>query len=241
MRKHRLLVPLRLIPGEEISLDDKASHYLARVLRLAPGIEIELFNGDGNDYRCRLTHVGRDRVSAQVLERSANGAESPLRITLAQAMSRGERMDYCLQKATELGVAAFQLLLSDRVELKLTGARLERRMDHWRGVIESACEQCGRATVPGLAAPVSIDAWLQSPARRLVLDTLGGSFLAHQQPGENIEIAVGPEGGFTEQELERMQNAGASLVRMGPRILRTETAGPAAIAVLQCLAGDFAR
>jgi len=245
MRTHRLFAPVKLDVGEKTELGEKSARYLSRVLRLRAGTEIVLFNGDGDDYLCKLVRVGRERVAVRVLEHTPNSAESPLRITLVQAMSRGERMDYCLQKATELGVTAVQLLLSERVELKLAGDRLEKRMAHWRGVVESACEQSGRARVPDLRPPVDVAAWLAEPgpelvAQRLVLDAAADTTLRQMDLGQSIDLAIGPEGGFTDSELGLMTGSGVAAVRLGPRILRTETAGPAAVAVLQSMAGDLA-
>lgn len=239
MRTHRLFTSEPLTEGETVSLVGKPAHYLSRVLRLPEGTEIVLFNGDGNDYLCRLNDFGRGEVRAQVLERQQNRAQSPLDITLCQAVSRGERMDYTLQKTTELGVNAVQLLLSDRVEVKLDSRRLEKRLAHWRGVVESASEQCGRATVPELRAPIDLHTWLAGSGMRLVLDDGGAQALSAVELADRVEIAVGPEGGFSEAELGAMKASGVLPVRLGPRIMRTETAGPAAIAVLQAIAGDF--
>lgn len=239
MRTHRLYTPERLSVGAEIRLEGKAAHYLSRVLRLTRDDELILFNGDGHDYRGKLADFRRDFVVVHVSESLANDTASPLRITLVQAMSRGDRMDYTLQKATELGVWAVQLLESERVELKLSGARLEKRLEHWHGVIRAACEQSGRATMPELNPPVTLAGWTEGPGVKLVLDAGGEQSLGDLKHGEEISIAVGPEGGFSEPELELMSRRDVLAVRMGPRILRTETAGPAAIAVLQSLAGDF--
>lgn len=239
MRDHRLFTREPLAAGARITLGEKPAHYLCRVLRLAEGAELVLFNGDGYDYRCRLESAGRGGVRVEVLQRRPNAAESPLRITLSQALSRGERMDYCLQKATELGVASVQLLLSERVELKLAGDRLEKRLAHWRGVMESASEQCGRATVPDLAAPIDLHSWIALGGKKLFLDADVGLPLREADLGDQVDIAVGPEGGFSEAELDAMKRGGVIAVRLGPRILRTETAGPAAIAVLQSIGGDL--
>ena len=241
MRTHRIFTPESLAPGTEVTLGEGTAHYLSRVLRLAQGTEVVLFNGDGHDYRCRLEAFDRGKVTARVLERRENHADSPLRITLWQAVSRGERMDYCLQKATELGVAAVQLLLSERVEVRLDGKRLEKRLAHWRGVMQSASEQCGRATVPELRAPVSLDGWLAAEGLRIALDAGAGQALAGLAVDQaaGIGIGIGPEGGFSEAELKRMEQAGVVAASLGPRVLRTETAGPAAIAVLQARYGDF--
>lgn len=239
MRTHRLFTPESLHVGTDVVLDKKAAHYLSRVLRLAESSEVILFNGNGNDYRCMLSRFGRDCAHARVLESISGQSESPLRITLTQAISRGDRMHYCLQKATELGVAAIQLLLSERVEVKLSGDRVEKRLAHWRGVIQSASEQCGRATVPELRAPVALHQWLEIPGRRLVLDARAEETLGNTELGDSVDLAVGPEGGFSKEEIDSMKRSGARAVRLGPRILRTETAGPAAIAVLQAKVGDF--
>ena len=240
MRTSRFFINEPLTAGSEVALDEKQAHYVSKVLRLARGSEIVLFNGDGHDYRCRLEIVSRGSTRALVMEPMVNATESPLRVTLSQALCRGERMDYCLQKSTELGVACVQLLYSERVELRLEGDRLERRLEHWRGVIQSASEQCGRATVPELRPPISLDGWAALPGPRLVLDAGAGSSLAPIARRDEVDFAVGPEGGFSQAELERLGRAGVIAVRLGPRVLRTETAGPAAIAVLQALAGDLA-
>lgn len=239
MKTNRVFIAAALEVGREVTLAAKQAHYLSRVLRLKEGSEVILFNGDGLDYRCRLDGYARESARAKVLERLPNGAESPLRITLSQALSRGERMDYCLQKSTELGVACVQLLVSERVELKLSGSRLSSRLQHWRAVLESASEQCGRATVPELRPPIGLEEWAALPGRKLLLDADARTSLRETELGDRIDIAIGPEGGFGETELEMARQSGVRAVRLGPRILRTETAGPAAIAVLQSLAGDL--
>lgn len=226
--------------GETVSLEGPAAHYLSRVLRLTEGAEVVLFNGDGHDYPARLEQFSKKQVLARVLDRRPNACTSPLKITLSQALSRGERMDYSLQKATELGVHAVQLLTSERVELRLKGDRLEKRMAHWRGVLIAASEQCGRATVPELRTPIGLDAFSQGDGNRLVLDASAQTPLSGFSPGGEVDLAVGPEGGFSAAEIEAVTRQGVMAVSLGPRILRTETAGPAAIAVLQSISGDFA-
>lgn len=239
MRIPRLFIPDRLDPGGRLSLAGESAHYLLRVLRLGPGAEVVLFNGDGHDFGCRLVEAGRESALLEVIERRRNTAESPLRITLSQALSRGERMDYCLQKATELGVAAVQILQCERVEVRLDGASLEKRLDHWRKVMRSASEQCGRATVPTLRAPMPLSEWARTEGLKLVLDADAGLPMTGVGLGTAVDIAVGPEGGFSETEIASMTEQGVRVVSLGPRVLRTETAGPAAIAVLQSMAGDF--
>jgi 16S rRNA (uracil1498-N3)-methyltransferase len=211
---------------------------------------VVLFNGDGHDYVAEVLRPARRQMALRVDSRLPGLPEPPVAITVVQALSRGERMDQTLQKCTELGAAAFQLLLCERVEVRLGEDRLGQRMEHWRGVIVAACEQCGRARVPELFEPLSCAAWLQRATRatRLVLDPQAADPLARfvVDPGSAatvelaVELAVGPEGGFSELELAQMQAHGVREVRLGPRILRTETAAPAALAVLQSLVGDLA-
>ena len=246
VRVHRVYTPQVLEPGREIQLEEQASHYLGRVLRVAAGQGLVLFNGDGHEYSGEVLRPARAGMSLRIEARLPGLPESPLPITVVQAMSRGERMAETLQKCTELGVAGFQLLDTERVEVRLRGDKLAKRMAHWHGVIVSACEQCGRSRVPELAPPVLLDEWLSADtdAGRLVLDPGADRSLA-QQAGDAgtlfpVQLAVGPEGGFSDGELARMRVAGVMGVRLGPRILRTETAAPAAVAVLQALRGDLA-
>lgn len=240
MRVPRLYTEQELAPGQPATLPERTAHYLQRVLRLRPGQQLVLFNGDGFDYpgvvldaRCREVEVG---------ERRAAVPESPLNLVLAQGVARGDRMDHSLQKGTELGAVAFQPLFTERTGVRLDGKRLAARMQHWRGVIVAACEQCGRARLPGLAEPLHLDAWLQeaTPGPRLVLDpgaseSLAGVILPHAAAC----VVVGPEGGFSETEMAAFARSGARPVRLGRRTLRTETAGPAALAVLQAMHGDL--
>jgi len=243
MRISRVYTDQPLSAGKRVQLDERTGHYLARVLKLRKGDPLVLFNGDGADYAGELVSMERRGVCVAINTRLPAVAESPLSVTLVQAISRGERMDQTLQKATELGATGIQPLVTARVEVRLEGARLDKRMAHWRGVLASACEQCGRATIPTLHEPVDLSSWLGEPGAsvRLVLEPgadrdLSGLSLA---AGQAIELVIGPEGGFTDQELEHMATSGVLAVRLGPRILRTETAGPAALTVLQALAGDF--
>jgi 16S rRNA (uracil1498-N3)-methyltransferase len=242
MRIARLFTEQPLDPGVRVRLEAAAGHYLARVLRLRAGDRVVLFNGDGSDYAGSIVKTGRDAFQVEVESRLPAAPESRLRITLVQAISRGERMDQTLQKATELGVAAFQPVFTERVEVRLDERRLARKQQHWLGVIRAACEQCGRATVPELRTAAPLTSWLAAgpPPRRLVLAAGSDMALSCQDIRESeVELLVGPEGGLTEKELELAVAAGARPVSLGPRVLRTETAGPAAVAVLQAIGGDF--
>ncbi len=243
MRLHRIHTEQELEPEKEIRLENGRAHYLGRVLRVAAGQMIVLFNGDGCDYAAEVLSADRNAVRIAVQSRLPARRESPLSVTVVQAVSRGERMDQTLQKCTELGATAFRLLLSERVEVRLDRKRLAKRMDHWRSVIVAACEQSGRARIPTLYPPRDPGDWLgdaaSTGAKRLVLDPEAGQRLAAVPAATAFELAVGPEGGFSESELEHMRAAGVQGVTLGPRILRTETAAPAALSVLQALHGDF--
>lgn len=241
MRIHRIHTPLALEPGEEITLTGKPAHYLGRVLRVVPGQTIVLFNGDGRDHACEICRPGKNSLTLEVLSRLPAKPESPLHITVVQAVSRGERMDQTLQKCTELGVMAFQPLWSERVEVRLKGEKLEKRRSHWQGVVVSACEQSGRAVIPPVLQPSGLVDWVASPASgsRWVLVPGASDSLVTMKSGHSIELVIGPEGGFSDAELDMMKSKGIKPVSLGPRILRTETAAPAAVAVLQALKGDF--
>ena len=241
MRTHRVYTDLALAPGETISLEGKPAHYLGRVLRVATGQTVVLFNGDGRDYVCEVVSADRNAVNLGVMTRLPARPESPLHITVVQAVSRGERMDQTLQKCTELGAAAFQPVWSERVEVRLKGAKLEKRQQHWEGVVISACEQSGRGVVPKVKPALPLTDWLLTPSTgvRLVLAPGAERGLEAVPSGKPIELAVGPEGGFSDAEIDLLVAKGAQAVSLGPRILRTETAAPAAVAILQALGGDL--
>ena len=242
MRQSRIYTPQRLAKGETVTLEGPASHYLTRVLRVADGDPVTLFNGDGRNYDAEVCAVRRHVVEVSVHGARDAGGESPMRITLVQAISRGERMDYSIQKATELGVYEIQPLTSRRVEVRLDEKRLAKRMAHWRGVAISACEQSGRARVPEIRTPVSLAQWISSngDSTRLVLSPCANTRLSSLSISDGtVSILTGPEGGFSDKEMNDLRAGGITPVSMGPRVLRTETAGPAAIAVLQAIAGDM--
>ena len=208
---------------------------------MEPGQSIVLFNGDGRDYLSEVLQVGKKDLQLVVRSRLPAICESSLSVTVVQAISRGERMDQTLQKCTELGASAFQPLFSERVEVRLRGDKLEKRLEHWRSVVISACEQSGRAVVPTVNAPMGLLEWVQaeSGCSRLVLAPGADSPLSRVVLPQAVELAVGPEGGFSDAEMAHMIAGGVVEAGLGPRILRTETAAPAALAVLQAMKGDF--
>ncbi|RDZ26930.1 16S rRNA (uracil(1498)-N(3))-methyltransferase [Lysobacter silvisoli] len=245
MRLTRVYVDQALRAGAEVVLPESAAAHLSRVLRLGVGDACVLFNGDGHDYVARIAAAGKRELRVAVGEASAVERESPLRLVLLQGVARGEKMDLILQKATELGVAAVYPLWSQRSEVKLDEARAGKRLAHWRSVVASACEQSGRARVPEVAAPLALAAALAAlPAGglRLILDPEGELAYAtlSPQPDAAIYLAIGPEGGWSPLDREQLRAAGFAGLRLGPRILRTETAGLAAIAALQAKFGDLA-
>ena len=243
MRTIRSPIDQPLAVGQRVTLPEEASIHLLRVLRLAPGDEVVLFNGDGFDYTARLLTAAKRGAEADVLSRREVSNESPLRITLAQGIARGEKMDLVLQKGTELGVAAFAPIVTERTEVKLDAERAGKRIAHWRGVLGAACAQSGRARLPELTEPVALATYAAAETAdlRLVLDPQGQHHLRDLplKLGQSVALAVGPEGGLSERDLATLRVAGFVGLRLGPRILRTETAGLAAIAALQTLYGDL--
>lgn len=245
MRTIRIYVDQPLKTGIEISLPQQAAAHVTRVLRLRTGDPLVLFNGDGADYACELIESGAREARVRVRAEQAAAGESPLRITLAQALARGEKMDWIVQKATELGVAAIVPLITEHSEVKLDSARADKRVAHWRGVAIAACEQSGRGRIPAIHAPDTLPAWLRSldPQKHETRLTLLPDGELRPRELRRIEdevlLAAGPEGGFGESDIAALQNAGFRALTLGPRILRTETAGVAAIAALQALHGDF--
>lgn len=242
MRQSRIYTPQTLNCADRIELEGPASHYLSRVLRLSEGHMVTMFNGDGFDYPGEICGVKGQRVQVNLGMGCLVENESPLKITLVQAISRGERMDYSLQKATELGVFCIQPVTSRRVEVRLDEKRQARRLLHWQGVVISACEQSGRAVVPEVKTPISLDAWVAAKdgSPRLALDPDAAPRLsAFRTHKDAISILVGPEGGFSVEELQNLYTNGVSGVSLGARVLRTDSAGPAAIAILQAGIGDM--
>ena len=242
MRLTRLHVDRAMAIDDRIALPESAVGHLVRVLRAGIGDGCVLFNGDGHDYDARITAIGKRSVEVEILAARTIDNESPLRITLLQGIARGEKMDWILQKATELGVAAVLPVGSERSEVRLDAARADKRLAHWRSVVVSACEQSGRARVPEVAGPQPLATALAAlaPVPRYLLDPLATEVVA-TLPATLREcvLAVGPEGGWSPRDRGQLLAAGFLGLRLGPRILRTETAGIAAIAALQSRAGDL--
>ena len=243
MRLTRVFVDAALSPGASVTLDGPAAAHLRRVLRLEAGDAVTLFNGDGSDYSATIAALGRGTLEATVGARAAARAESPLAVTLLQGIARTERMDLVVQKATELGVAAILPVAAARSVVKLDARTRERKLEHWRGIAIAACEQCGRARVPAIGVPRPLPEALAAEASagvRLIMAPGAAVTLADAARGATaVELLVGPEGGLEDAETVAAQAAGFRACSLGPRVLRSETAAIAAIAVLQSVAGDF--
>lgn len=243
MRTIRIHVDLPLAIGTELALPVQAGEHVTRVLRQVAGDRLNLFNGDGCDYTAHIISAGKREVMVRIESSLPLSNESPLKLTLAQGIARSEKMDFIVQKATELGVTCIVPLLTERSEVKLDASRAEKRLAHWRAVAASACEQCGRATLPQINPAVPLAAWLsdldQDGALRLaLLPEARQSARELQFSGADGLLVVGPEGGLGERDIATLSAAGFAGLRLGPRILRTETAGLAALAALQALHGD---
>jgi 16S rRNA (uracil1498-N3)-methyltransferase len=241
MRDIRLFTPQTLTLGETTELDSNASKHASQVLRLKPGHTLTLFNGNGKNYQAQLLESGK-KARVSILKEELNNAESNLHLKLTQGISRGDKMDFTLQKAVELGVTEIQAVFTQHSTVSLSGSRLTKKVAHWQGVIQSACEQSGRSLIPELHPPLQLSQYLATPckAQRLMLDPQAQtSFKQLSLSQADCELLIGPEGGFNQAELQMAQKAGFSTLSLGPRVLRTETAGLAAIAILQSTFGDL--
>jgi len=244
MRVSRVHVPDLLIPGSRHTIKGDAANHIARVLRLTLGDPLTLFDGRGGEHAARIEGLRQGAVVVAVGELSAADRESPLSLTLAQGVSRGERMDWVVQKATELGVSRVVPLLTGRSVVRLDAKQSERKLRHWQGIAVGACEQSGRNRIPDIAAPLGLHDFLRGSnderATRLLLSPSGAlGFGELQSLDGGVIVLIGPEGGLAESEQHAALDAGFVAVRLGPRILRTETAAIAALTLLQHRFGDL--
>lgn len=222
-------------------LDDKTSGHIARVLRMQVGDGLTLFDGSGGEYVAKILEIRKKTVVVQVEEQLPHECESPLSVHLGIGMSRGDRMDFVIQKATELGVNEITPLVTERCGLKLKGDRQDKKVQHWQGVAVSACEQCGRNRVPKVHDPMDLDSWLTltDAQLKLVLHHRASALPCGEKP-TSLALLVGPEGGLSAAEIGRAQAADYTALTLGPRVLRTETAPLAALAIVQSVWGDMA-
>lgn len=242
MRVPRVFCDVPLAVGEPVSLNEAQSHYLSKVLRLEAGRPLKLFNGDGREYQATVVQVGKRSVEVQIGDAEHIVKESPLHTHLAVGISRGERMDLVLQKATELGVSRITPLFTERTEVRLQGERLQKKMEHWRQITISACEQCQRNVLPELAEAQDLEVFLREPNRdlKLVLHHRSETTLKQYAPQTGVTLLIGPEGGLSDSEIQlAIEHFQYAPLTLGPRVLRTETAPLAALTAVQLLWGDL--
>lgn len=243
MRIPRLYTPQAFIQGDELAITGQTVHHVAHVLRIRSGTAVQVFDGKGCEHRAIIKTIKHSEIILEIAEAIAALQESSLDITLLQGIARNDRMDLILQKAVELGVKTIQPLWTQRSQGHLKGSRLEKRCNHWLGIIISACEQCGRATLPHLGAAVDYTDWMHaknSGGLRFMLQPDGTTGLGALEPSDDkIYVLVGPEGGLNTAEQMLARSAGFLGIHLGRRILRTETAALAILAGMQALWGDF--
>jgi 16S rRNA (uracil1498-N3)-methyltransferase len=243
MRVPRIYLPQPLNPGNAIELDNNALRHVVQVLRLKAGHPLILFNGDGGEFEAQLVKVEKRQAIVQIGRFHDVSRESSLITHLGLGISKGERMDFALQKAVELGVSEITPLFTEHCVVQLTGSRVVKKQEHWQAVMISACEQSGRNTIPVLNATATFTDWLstiQTPTR-LILDPQANTGLSTiTLPKPEVALTVGPEGGFSEAEIKQARRAEFIGVSLGPRVLRTESAAVASLTAVQCLWGDLA-
>jgi len=239
----RLFVSDNLNASQQLRLRGEQARYIGRALRLRVGDSVSVFNGDDGEFSASVVTIERDSVTIQIESPIDTATESNLKLHLVQGISRGERMDFVVQKATELGVKRISPVLTEYGVVKLDGARAAKRRDHWQAVAESACEQSGRTRPPLIDAPMDLNAWFGARAKEPDTDLIlrpGATMalVAIESPKTKVCLLIGPEGGFSDKEYEDADVSGFAAVSLGPRILRTETAALAALTVAQSLWGD---
>jgi len=247
MRVSRLYTPASLATGKTVELDDDNGHYVRTVLRLKKDDEVILFNGHGGEYLCTIMEVSRKTVLIHVGQWHDRSVESPLQVTLGLGISRGDRMDLSVQKAVELGVNRITPLLTERCLVQFKGEKKPQRLLHWQKIVQHAAEQSGRTALPDLLEIEQLQNWVdKQQGLKVFLDPYAETTLADLKPEPltgsiNVTLLTGPEGGFSDQERDIAKASGFIPVRLGSRILRTETASLAALAAVQMLWGDFGK
>ena len=240
MRIPRIYLPIPLNPESTVELDEQSAHHVRTVLRLKPGDSVVLFNGQGFEYSAVLTSISKSLVALEVGEIRECATESPLSIHFGLAISRGERMDYAIQKAVELGVSRIYPLLMDRCVVRVDPRKADQKQSHWQRVAIHASEQSGRARVPEISLPSTLPNWLgESQDLKILLDPMASVSIPSLAASKTIYLLSGPEGGLSDMERDLALESGFIGVKMGPRILRTETAPLTAIALIQGFWGDL--
>ena len=240
----RLFIRSELQTGQALELDKEQAHYLGRALRLRPGDALIIFSAESGEFAAAVTTIGKSNAELMVGVAIPTNTESPLKVHLVQGVSRGERMDVVVQKATELGVKRISPVLTEYGVVKLEGSRASRRREHWQKIAESACEQCGRTRPPLIDEPLPLKTWFGSKTSETDVDLIlkpnaATSMASLKAPTTKVCLLIGPEGGFSDNEYEDAEISGFKAVSLGPRVLRTETAAIAAITVAESLWGDL--
>ncbi|MGS0825107.1 16S rRNA (uracil(1498)-N(3))-methyltransferase [Shewanella sp. 0m-8] len=242
MRVPRIYQESSLVIGQAVALDDEAAGHVGRVLRMSVGEQVSLFNGDGNDYLAEIISASKKNVEVKVLSCEANNSESPLHLHLGQVISRGDRMDFTIQKSVELGVNTITPLFSERCGVKLSGERLDKKIQQWQKIVVSACEQSGRSVVPVIRPAMQLSDWCAEPSDAVKLNLhprashgVNGLSL----PNNRVRLVIGPEGGLSAPEIAMTEEHQFTDVLLGPRVLRTETAALTTISALQLKFGDI--
>jgi 16S rRNA (uracil1498-N3)-methyltransferase len=241
MRIPRIYTSKTITPHTDVTLDAQATNHVASVLRMQTGEHIFLFNGEGGYFEATLTHIVKKQVTVHIRDHRLSENESPLRIHIGQSLSRGERMDYAIQKSSEMGVTEITPLFTTRSEVKLDAERSAKRQQHWQQIAISACEQCGRNKIPIINAPITLSDFIANVAAdvKLVLHHESSSQLRDLPKPTSVALLIGPEGGLTEEEITQATQYGFAATQLGPRVLRTETAPVTALSVLNTLWGDI--
>jgi 16S rRNA (uracil1498-N3)-methyltransferase len=239
MRSHRFYTPINLQQNTSIELPAEAAHHCAQVLRYKVGDTLSVFNGDGFDYLATVIQIEKKRCQISLTSRLDPDNESPLKIHLLQGVARGDKMDLIIQKAVELGVSEITPLFTERCNVKLDGKRLDKKLQHWHNTTISACEQSGRALIPKLHQPISINKLTRHKITSIYLEPTAKSGFGDLAFEQSLRLFIGPEGGFSDKDLAHLELLGCAGIKIGPRILRTETAGLSAISILQNLQGDL--
>ena len=243
MSNYRIYQDIVLAEANCITLSKDAAHHLANVLRAKTGEELTLFNGDGFDYFATISAISKKTVECVINDKKLNQAKPLLPVHLFQSVARGEKMDWIIQKSIELGASSITPIFTERTNVKLNQERLKKRMIHWQKVLISACEQSGQSWIPELHQPLSFTEMLKSLNfnlhKILIMDPRASTGLSEIGESKEYSIVIGPEGGLAEKEIKQLQESGALGVKMGPRILRTETAAMAMLTALHCQYGDL--
>ncbi|CAH9053551.1 Ribosomal RNA small subunit methyltransferase E [Pseudoalteromonas holothuriae] len=243
MRIPHIYHPFELTLNNQTILGDDAAGHIARVLRMQVGEKVSLFNGQGGEFLCEIIEISKKKTSVQVLEFNNRDCESPLKIHLGQGISRGDKMDFTIQKSVELGISEITPLFTSRCGVKLSGERLAKKHAQWQKIAIAAAEQSGRNTITVINPPIEINTWLAQPSNELKLTLhprAEHNIKTLPTPTTGIRFIVGPEGGFTDEEMQATNQQGFIDVRLGPRVLRTETAALTVLSALQLQFGDLA-